>query len=302
MHPAKSMIIFTTLSGMGFGLIAILGIGAKELSSQAHLCAMIIAMIFTVVGLIAATFHLGHPERAWRALSQWRSSWLSREGVFSVATLGLFALNIFMFYQSGSTIYWLEPIVSLFALLTVFATSMIYASIKAVPRWHSPATCWGFMWFAVASGALLYLAISVYDGKGNDLGYIVAGILIVAWLVKYASWWVGDRNPGPSSPESATGLGHLGEVRLLESPHSEKNYLLNEMVFQIGRKHRTKLRWIATLLGGVIPVITVLMFACGQGSFWVYVALVSHLIGMMAERWLFFAEADHVVRHFYGHR
>jgi len=302
MHPAKSMIIFTTLSGMGFGLIAVLGIGAEELSSHAHMCAMIIAMIFTVVGLIAATFHLGHPERAWRAMSQWRSSWLSREGVFSIITLGLFSLNILMFYRNGATISWLEPIVSLFALLTVFATSMIYASIKAVPRWSSPATCWGFMWFAFASGTLLYLVISAHDGLGRDLAPIVAGVIATSWVVKFASWWVGDRNPGPSSPESATGLGHLGDVRLLESPHSVANYLLNEMVFQIGRKHRTKLRWIAVLLGGIIPTIFVLLFAFGQGNFWIYLALIIHLVGMFTERWLFFAEADHVVRHFYGHR
>ena len=40
---------------------------------------ILIAYALASGGLIASTFHLGHPERAIKAFTQWRSSWLSRE-------------------------------------------------------------------------------------------------------------------------------------------------------------------------------------------------------------------------------
>ena len=90
MHPAYSVILFTTASGAGYGLLALLGlvgISHGEASSLAFgLTAMVIALGLITVGLLSSTFHLGHPERAWRAFSQWRSSWLSREGVAAVLT------------------------------------------------------------------------------------------------------------------------------------------------------------------------------------------------------------------------
>ena len=45
--------------------------------------------------------------------------------------------------------------------------------------------------------------------------------------------------------ESATGLGGLGEVRLLDTPHTADNYLFTEMGYRIARKHAAKLRRVA---------------------------------------------------------
>ena len=90
MHPAYSIIFFTTASGAGYGMLALLGLltvsGALPAERWLGLAGFILGLGLVTFGLLSSTFHLGHPERAWRAFSQWRSSWLSREGVLAVAT------------------------------------------------------------------------------------------------------------------------------------------------------------------------------------------------------------------------
>src|SRR5687768_1121141 len=86
MHPAFSMIIFTTLSGLGYGLAIVLGFGFLDPALVTTKLAYLASLALIGTGLIASLFHLGNPQRAWRALSQWRSSWLSREGVMAIAT------------------------------------------------------------------------------------------------------------------------------------------------------------------------------------------------------------------------
>ena len=90
MHPALSVIVFSTASGAGYGLLALLGILAPldvvPEDRTFGFIALALALAAITGGLLASLFHLGHRERAWRALSQWRSSWLSREGVAAIAT------------------------------------------------------------------------------------------------------------------------------------------------------------------------------------------------------------------------
>ena len=109
----------------------------------------------------------------------------------------------------------------------------------------------------------------------------------------------GDTAP-TSTPGTATGLGHLGEVRLLERPHTGSNYLLKEMGHQIARKHVRKLRLIAVILGAVIPILLILLaIPAPLDALWLGLAVVAHLMGMLVERWLFFAEARHAVMSYY---
>ncbi|MBL6776398.1 MAG: dimethyl sulfoxide reductase anchor subunit, partial [Alphaproteobacteria bacterium] len=150
MHPAKSVIFFTTISGAGFGFIALLslaicfGIAAFD---TALFTSAIIAVGLSSAGLISSTFHLGNPQRAWRALSQYQSSWLSREGVLSVITLAAFVLWLGSAFVTGHAPLWIGAAIAILCGLTIFATAMIYAQLKPVPRWHShltPASYLGF--------------------------------------------------------------------------------------------------------------------------------------------------------------
>ena len=112
-------------------------------------------------------------------------------------------------------------------------------------------------------------------------------------------WMIGDNRlaiAGGTIGE-ATGLGHLGKVRLLESPHSGENYLLKEMAHEVGRKHAQKLRIITLLFACLLPAVLLLLTAPGHTT--AAIAVVLHLIGLFASRWLFFAEAEHVVALYY---
>ncbi len=290
MHPAPSIIAFTTLSGLGFGLMVWLGLGMPGSTGLVAFVFFAIAYALAGGGLIASAFHLGHPERGLLAFTQWRSSWLSREAVLSVATLGVmgvYAIGRIFFAADWVLLGWLGGAL---ALGTVLATSMIYAQMKTVPRWRSPLTPALFLLLSLAGGALLAGQVSW------------ALILLALSAVLQLAWWrQGDHAFAASGTTmaSATGLGPIGQVRAFEPPHTGPNYLLREMVHIVGRKHALKLRVIAFGLGYVLPIAFLLApFSHVMGM----LAVISHITGILASRWLFFAEAEHVVGLYYGKR
>lgn len=291
MHPAPSLIAFTTLSGLGFGLLAFLGIGLPSVTGGTAFVFYLIAYVLAGGGLLSSTLHLGHPERALKAFSQWRSSWLSREAWLAVIALtvnGLYALGLIFF---GVRIAPLGLVGAIFALSTVFGTAMIYTQLATIPRWHHWTTPVLFLAYAVAGGALL---------AGQT--FIAPAFLVIAGAFQIWVWQAGDRRVGQSetSIATATGLGDRGEVRAFEPPHTGTNYLLTEMVHVVGRKHSMKLRGIAFLLAIILPwaILFLLPFNHALAG----IAVVSHVIGVACARWLFYAEAEHVVGFYYGKR
>lgn len=303
MHPAVSVIFFTVTSGAGLGMIFLLGLGFPvDASGPWVFFVGLVGGGLAVAGLLASTFHLGHPERAWRALSQWRSSWLSREGIAAVVTLVVFGIYVLIWLATGSRHQLLGLIAAVAAALTVFTTSMIYAQLKTVPQWNSRLTPLVYGGFALGSGWLLASALGTHEAPE------LWGVLLIAlaWGAKWFWWMRAGRSrlaDAGSSPETATGLGFIGKVRLLERPHTGENYLTKEMVHRIGRKHAHRLRMLALLLGGVVPIaILAIVGLSGAPGVFNLIAAVSMLAGLLAERWLFFAEAEHAVSLYYGHR
>ena len=154
MNPAPSVIIFTSLSGLGFGLMFFLGFGMPAVTGWVAFAFFFVAYALAVGGLLASTLHLGNPQRAMKAFSQWRTSWLSREGVSAVLTLlvmAVYATGLIFFDKDLQIVGWIAALLS---LLTVFTTSKIYNQLKTVPRWHMPLTPVLFLTYALAGGAL----------------------------------------------------------------------------------------------------------------------------------------------------
>ena len=290
MHPAPSVILFTTFSGLGFGLLFWLGFDTTPPTGWVAFVFWLIAYVFAVGGLLASTFHLGHPERAIKAFSQWRTSWLSREGVAAVATLVIMALYGMGLVFFGYALQPLGYLGGLCALATVYTTAMIYAQMKTVPRWNTGLTPTMFLTLSLAGGALL---------KGYTT--IALLLLIIAGIVLAMTWFEGDSafEKSGTTMATATGLGDRGAVRAFEPPHTGTNYLLNEFVYDIGRKHSLKLRLIAIGLAVVLPILLLLL---PFNHFFALLAVLSHIAGVLAARWLFFAEAEHVVGLYYGKR
>lgn len=308
MYPSLSVIFFTTASGAGYGLLALVGalapFGAAPKDWRFGLIALGLALAGITLGLLSSLLHLGHPERAWRALSQWRSSWLSREGVAAIVTYvpaGLFAIAwIFAGVLSAP----LGVLAALCAIATVYCTAMIYRSLKPIPRWHNVWVVPNYLALALMSGSLWLLLVAQFFTPRDSQSYLAIGAIILAAALKLAYWRHIDRpSANASTAESATGLGALGTVRLFEAPHTSENYLLKEMGFKIARKHAAKLRRLAMLLGFGVPAIlaSIPLFAAGWIAICsVLVAVALATIGIFIERWLFFAEARHAVVLYYG--
>lgn len=289
MHPATSIILFTVLSGLGLGLLTFLGLGLVPVTGWAAFWWFGLGYGLTLAGLGLSAFHLGRPERALKAFSQWRTSWLSREAVLAAAAL------LFMAPHAAGLVFFATPLEgfgilgAFLCLQTVLATAMIYAQLKTVPRWNHWLTPLLFLLASLSGGALLI---------GATYPALIA--LAALGVAMVACWTIGDARFAASGSTigTATGLGARGHVRQFEAPHTGPNYLLREMVHVVGRKHALKLRVIALALAVILPVLV--LFAAPGALVAQALAALSHVAGMLAARWLFFAEAEHVVGLYYG--
>jgi len=303
MNPAYSVILFTTASGAGYGLLALLGLTASSVGQAPSLgfaiTSMVIALGLITIGLLSSTLHLGHPERAWRALSQWKTSWLSREGVAAVITYP-FALAFGMtwsgLYLSSDAVAPLGLITAALSLITVFTTGKIYATLKTIRAWHQPLTVPVYLFFALASGASLHLALSALFARDPGAIAPVALIaLVILALLKFLYWRAIDAAPREHTMANATGLG--ANVRQWEVPHTTKNFVQREMGFVVARRHASRLRglfFIVLLCAGLLELAASLIPMLSLAG----VALM--FIAAWVERWLFFAQGEHVVTLFYG--
>ena len=310
MHPAFSVIFFTTLSGLGYGLWfwtslgLLLGAGRGEQAGTMSLVALLLGFVLVSTGLLSSTLHLGKPLRAWRAFSQWRMSWLSREGVLAIACfvpfLGVIAPLALPLPAviAAIALFALVPL----SLATVACTAMIYASLKTIPAWSHRLVVPGYLLFALLTGGLLCLSmLSVAAEIPAMAGIAVLIAASALGALKLSYWRDVDRGEMPTTRASALGLPANRTVRDFERPHTEANYLTREMGFVVARKHARKLRIIALVLFAGVPLLVGLLLAAApsQSGSLLWLASLSALAGAMFERWLFFAEAKHVVMTYY---
>lgn len=312
MNPALSVIFFTTASGAGYGMLVTLGLAALLGQLPQHLwfslTTMLVALGLITAGLLSSTLHLGHPERAWRAFSQWRSSWLSREGIMAIATY-IPALGFGLAWAFPTIIPLPLGIVgvvsALFALGTIYTTAMIYRSLKPIHQWHNNHVVGCYLILGVMTGAVFVLALSsLFNQRIMFLTPICSGLLVAGLIVKWLYWSFIDSTAGLSTPASAVGFsGPNVKVTSVEWPHTEANYVLKEMGFQVARKHATRLRAIAIWAGFVLPAValeTSMVLPASLEVFLIVAATLAIALGIVAERWLFFAQAKHTVTLYYG--
>ncbi len=311
MHPALSIVFFTTASGAGFALLALLGLGAPlgllPEGGWFAFVALAAAIALAATGLGSSVFHLGRPERSWRAFSQWRSSWLSREGVFAVLTFlptAVFGIGWVFFSATRGFVGLCGVIAAALAAITVYCTGMIYASLKPIHQWHNNWVVPSYLALGLMGGLLaLDFLVRLWARHAGGLALLSLVVVVVAWWIKERYWLFIDTTSARSTVASATALGSRGRVRRFETPHTEENYLLKEMGFQIARKHARRLRRIARLAGFALPALgslAALVLSGAPGTVAAGLALACAALGLVIERWLFFAEAKHTVTLYYG--
>src|SRR5436190_5038579 len=231
MHPALSVILFTTLSGAGYGVLILVGAGAglaPDAVPRGAAAATTLALGLAAVGLLASFWHLGHPERAWRAFSQWRSSWLSREAVASaLAFLPALWMGALLWRGGDPAALRVAGLATVLgAIATLYCTGWIYRSLKTIPAWHNDYVVPGYLLLSLATGALWLWFVAVLAGSiAPPETLALTTLLVAAAALHKAFYW--RALPGmafPSTRESALGIAGIGTARAFESPHTEESY------------------------------------------------------------------------------
>ena len=309
MHPSKSIIFFTVFSGTGYGILLCLScltlVTEINFEIKFKLFLIIISFVFICSGLLSSTLHLGHPERAWRSFSQWKSSWLSREGLAAVVTfLPLILFYLFWYLDKAFYIYFLHS-TSILCLVTIYCTGKMYSTLKTIPAWNNKLVTPIYIINAICMGALsIYCFTRFYQFDINYLYHLTILSLALCLLMKITYWYSVGKHP-TSTANSATGLGGNNNISLFEGPHTGKNFLTTEMINKIKKEKANFLRLSFTILTCILPIYMIIQ----EQSLIINIlilkltfllTLVFALIGMIIERYLFFIQAKHVVSLYYG--
>ena len=311
MHPAFSVIAFTVSSGAGFGLFMLLVMahvfGFVSLERSTIMAGTMLAIFLITAGLISSTTHLANPKNAWRAFFRFRTSWLSREGVFAVLFYPfalLYLLGVFL--SDTGNIGFLTKLMGLFGVMLSFATlfsqGMIYGCLKTIKQWNTPLTPTNYILLAFATGALLFnLVLALYGHASlGMMGGITLGLIFIATVAKSIYYfWI--RTPSASSINTATGFAR-GKVRLLDVGHTAGTFLTEEFGYKTPQGRINLFKVLVFVCGFFVPfLLTTLMVVSAEAAvFSALLAFVIAMVGISLERWLFFAEANHVVNLYHG--
>ena len=308
MKPALSVLIFTVSSGAGYGLliwmIMLQITGQLPVDFKYLLTIGILGLVLVTLGLLSSTLHLANPKNAWRAFNRFRTSWLSREGVFAILFYPLaLVYGVSLLLAEGQ----MTPLAMVFGVLciviafvTVICTGMIYASLKPIRQWHNHLTTPIYILFSLVSGALLLTALNLaLSGEVSRLLLACFFVtLLIAALAK-ALYFFHIGKPDGATINTATGFSQA-QVRLLDAGHNADTFLTNEFVYDAGALKLVRLRRIMAVLVFILPVLMIALATYMSFSYTIHVGLISLFAGLFIERWLFFAEARHVVRLYHG--
>ncbi|MFZ5555393.1 MAG: dimethyl sulfoxide reductase anchor subunit family protein [Pseudomonadota bacterium] len=303
MHPAFSVVFLTTLLGVGQGLftalfVALLGAELEFLPAMDrvgfHAVGAALALGFLGLGLIASVFHLGRPERGWRAAARWRTSWLSRE----VIVLPAFMAVVFV-YAVGMYFGWpgmveLAAVGVVLSLALFICTGMIYACVKFLQEWHSPLTVINYILLGLASGFTAATGLAAFTGTANVgfLGVWAVTLTFAALLTRGASLIRNARLKPKSTLQTAIGVRHS---RIVQKSQGFMGGSFNTREFFHGRSAGLlrNLKWVFLILVFPVPVALLLAGMAGPAVWALGAAFIVQYLGLLVERWFFFAQANH---------
>jgi len=299
-NPAASIVLFTTLAGAAQGIAVVLAIATLAGTPPASGLAMMLwtATGMLVASLIASFFHLGHPGRAWRAVLMWRTSWMSREVIVLPLFIGVvaaWAALASLGAAGPATHPVFAGIVIAAALFLWYCTAMIYACIRFIQEWAHPLTVINYTALGIASGVVSCGALAVLAGEGDFARRLVPWALAstaLAWFTRALSLWRNARLKPRSSLQSATGIR---SARLVQTSMGMTGGSFNTREFF----HGASLHAFRAVKAGfqvfafLLPLILLAWALLGGPAAAWLLALASQAVGMLAERWFFFAQARH---------
>lgn len=311
MHPAFSVIFLTTLIGAGQGLFLALFVQQMaawmELSinishTDFHLQGSVLALGLLAAGLLASFFHLGHPERAWRSATSWRTSWLSRE----VIALPLFMLLLtgyiaIWFFRPGATAesvldwaFWIGSVAAAACLCLFICTGMIYACLRFLQEWATPLTVINFILLGSASGFMLATALSGYSAPMVTLflGILASIVTSGALLTRGLSLLRNRRLAKKSTLQSAIGTRHR-EIRQLSQGAMGGSFNTREFFHGKGSGLLLTVKTLFLLMVFPIPLALLWLGLSNESTSLLGTAAITQYLGLLMERWYFFAETSH---------
>ncbi|ASJ71188.1 dimethyl sulfoxide reductase anchor subunit family protein [Granulosicoccus antarcticus] len=306
MHPALSVIFFTVTAGTGYGVLFLLGLirilgMVPEMSPDQIVTMGLVGLVLITVGLLSSTLHLSNPKNAWRSFTRFKTSWLSREAVFAVTFYPIcllwMACEWFTGHTAASIVF--GVLTAGLAITVLVCTSMIYASLKTIRQWHTPMTPVNFVLLGILLGSLfLSLMLAQQSLLTSHLLSLSLVLLVLSALAKIVYfYWIGQ----PAGPTINTALGFTrATVRLLDVGHSSDTFHNKEFAYQVDRVKLIWLRHISIGLAFLLPLALIRGPLDSVGFFNLTLAFISAYAGVFVERWLFFAEARHVVNLYHG--
>jgi len=303
MRPALSVILFTTLAGAGQGLFlalcvvetgALLGLLPPQDGARFFSAGTALALVLLGAGLVASMFHLGRPERAWRAVAMWRTSWLSREVIVLPAFMAaVSAYGAAHWLESGGTLV-LGALGVTLCLLLFVCTGMIYACIKFLQEWATPLTVVNYILLGCASGFTLAAAFSGFAGGGAwpSLAVMAFALTVAACLTRVAALARNARLRPKSSLQTAIGVSHPKVVQ--KSQGFTGGSFNTREFFHGGTRAQVRfVKWAFLILAFPLPAALLTASLAYNLPAFLVAAFGVQYAGLLAERWFFFAEANH---------
>jgi sulfite dehydrogenase (quinone) subunit SoeC len=296
------MIFFTTLAGAAQGLMLVL-VGIDIGASLGHLAPVpatsfyivgaALALLLGAIGLVAATFHLGHPLRAWRSAAMWRTSWLSREVIVLPAFLACVLAWALSHWWGHATFGWGIG-AAVLALLLYLCTGMIYAAVKAIREWATPLTPWNYMLLGIASGLMLCtaLAAALAPAYVAELALGALIVTLVAGVSRGLTLWRNLTLPPKTTTQTALGIRHPRIVQtsqgMTAASFGTREFFHGHTAWQV-----IGMRLCALVFGVVAPVAALIALGASITAGVALLLFIVQYFGLLAERWSFFAEGQH---------
>jgi DMSO reductase anchor subunit len=295
MNPAFSVILLTTLIGTGQGLFLALAVvergqvaGALSADTEFFVSGDLLALAFLAAGLAASFFHLGHPERAWRAIAKWRTSWLSREVIVLPLLMAVIALHAWLHHTGSAHGAVVGLIGAALCLALYFITAMIYACIKFMQEWATPLTVVNYTLLGCASGFTLAtaLAAQLEPAQAPALARWALILTCAAAVTRIASLMRNASLRPKSTLQSAIGVR---DPKVMQRSQGFMGTSFNTREFFHGKSRAVvqSVKWAFLLLAFAAPVYLL------AANYPALPAFVIQFIGLLAERWFFFAQANH---------
>ena len=316
MHPAISVILLTTLIGAGQGLFlalftvqshALVGVLAVAVPRSFYALGSALALALLAAGLVASFFHLGRPERAWRSATQWRTSWLSREVIVLPAFMAVVALyglahgletSPALLHLGRGVAVDISFVLGVLGTLLAFAlfvcTAMIYACVRFLAEWHSPLTVVNYVLLGAASGFTLAGALAGQAAPGL-VGFLTGWAVLITLLAavgRGASLWRNARLKPTSTLQSAIGVKHP-VIAQKSQGFMGGSFNTREFFHGVTPGRLRAVKHTFVLLAFVFPVALLWLGREDVSAPWLVAAFLTQYVGLLAERWFFFAQANH---------